>query len=44
VGVVYCQMHYGVDVLAGVLVAAVVIVWVSGKRELRSTDYTDDSD
>ena len=29
VGVVYCQMHYGVDVVAGVLEAVVVILLVS---------------
>lgn len=25
VGVVYCQMHYGIDALAGVIVAAMVV-------------------
>jgi membrane-associated phospholipid phosphatase len=29
VGVVYCQMHYGVDALAGVIVA-VLVTWVVG--------------
>ena len=26
VGVVYCQMHYGVDALAGVLLALLVVL------------------
>ena len=33
VGVVYCQMHYGVDVLGGALVAGVVIVTVTRDRD-----------
>jgi membrane-associated phospholipid phosphatase len=32
VGVVYCQMHYGVDALAGVAVA-VVVTWLVGKHK-----------
>ncbi len=36
VGVVYTQMHYGVDALAGVLVAGVVILLVSGERGVGS--------
>lgn len=31
IGVVYCQMHYGVDVLGGLAVGAVV-TWIVGKR------------
>lgn len=31
VGVVYCQMHYGVDALAGALVAGVVVLAVRGE-------------
>jgi membrane-associated phospholipid phosphatase len=31
VGVVYCQMHYGVDVLAGLAVGAGV-AWTVGKK------------
>jgi len=38
IGVVYCQMHYAVDAVAGVLLATVVIVagkWLErGKRGL----------
>lgn len=41
IGVVYCQMHYGVDALAGIVVAA-VIIWL-GKLGARvpvpSTEY-----
>lgn len=32
IGVVYCQMHYAVDAVAGVLVAGVV-VWLGWRRE-----------
>lgn len=31
VGVVYTQMHYGVDALAGVVVAGAVVFWVRGE-------------
>jgi membrane-associated phospholipid phosphatase len=46
VGVVYCQMHYGVDALAGLLVGALV-TWgvgtrgVGGLGEARSTSWRD---
>jgi hypothetical protein len=34
VGVVYCQMHYAVDALAGVALSAVVVgAWVAGRRK-----------
>jgi membrane-associated phospholipid phosphatase len=32
VGVVYCQMHYAVDALAGLLIGAVITVAVSRWR------------
>jgi hypothetical protein len=32
VGVVYTQMHYGVDALAGVLVAGMVVAVVGARR------------
>jgi membrane-associated phospholipid phosphatase len=33
VGVVYCQMHYGVDAVAGAVVGGVVGGWVTEKTE-----------
>lgn len=41
IGVVYCQMHYAVDALAGILVAAVVVLagWVAERREVPSSEF-----
>jgi membrane-associated phospholipid phosphatase len=39
VGVVYCQMHYGVDALAG-LVVGVLVTWVVGKKGVSGEEKT----
>jgi membrane-associated phospholipid phosphatase len=35
VGVVYCQMHYGVDALAGLAVGGIVVAVVGTGKEIR---------
>jgi membrane-associated phospholipid phosphatase len=43
VGVVYCQMHYGVDALAGILVAVGVVAGWSWWEERRQASGGGDS-
>ena len=44
IGVVYCQMHYGVDALAGLLVGGFIGAWViKGARDKRQAGQTSTS-